>query len=201
MVVGLAYLGLKSVTGRGRLRKEGLAWHNLALSLQIDPPSSNKPTYMTGMYKERELTITPIKFRESTIVDFPLNLFVQQPTGTRVYLSSNEPIEGVRLSLVTDGFHKWADKLAGIREVEIGDREFDKRFFIRSSPEELAEEVLSSALLRRRILKAKDSEFIFDGDDLVWTASGLLMDVKYMHSVVDVLYDLMDEIERQAHES
>jgi hypothetical protein len=184
------------IRARRRRRVEGAAWQTLAQRLNIRTSDPNRPVSMSGVYRDREIMIFIREYPPPSAMDV-LSLFFGHTRGTVVLLTARNPVEGVRLSLTSENLQSRVDKLAGIRELEIGDPGFDKRFYIISKPETLGQRVFSSPFLRKRILRQRNPGFEFDGEDIQWMCAGIETDVDYMQSVTDYLYDLLDVIEEQ----
>ncbi len=152
-----------------------------------------------GTYRGRIVMVYTFSVSRPQLPDL-LELFaILLPTrNTRVDISMQRPIDGVELSLSRESLVSRVGKQFGKQDVLVGDEQFDDSFLIKSTPELLAKRVFSRSDLRLRIVDTRVPEFQFDGEDMIWTSYGVVKDADYMQSVINLLCDLLDAIEKES---
>jgi len=83
-----------------------------------------------------------------------------------------------------------------MQDVQIGDEDMDRRFIIKSKPENFAASLLTAGGLRQKLLEARSLNIELDGRELHFEQIGLLTNVDYLRSVFDLLSDVAGAVER-----
>jgi hypothetical protein len=181
VVLGLA-AGYISVQGRRK------AWADLAerLGLNFEPGSyifSRPIVSGTHLHHQVKLdSFTRSSGRSST-------------TYTRiiVYLSS---AANFSLTLTEEGVFSRIGKAIGMQDVQVGDDEIDRRYTIRSQPEDAARRVLFSLGMRQRLLEAPPLHIELRGMEVIYERRGFETDPNKLTALLDLMCALADAAER-----
>jgi hypothetical protein len=182
-------------------RVQEYAWLKLASSfgLTCDGPR------MFGMYRGRSLEITIVQENEDLrglSGKYPTMLILTggivealiggPRRGTfhtmRVVLSVDNPVRRF-MSIQKGGVLPFG------RGVRTGDRRFDRRFRIRSRPQEFAASVLALPELRQRLLDVKGSIRMYK-NELYYEQPWIEADAQRLRFLINLLYDLAEAAEQ-----
>jgi hypothetical protein len=182
---GLLTLGFGAAYfGRRRLRN---AWGELAArtGLALEPGSLFVAPRVTGTYRSHPLTLET----------FTRGSGKSRTTYTRIVLFVQNPAN-VYLALYQESVFSKIGKFFGMKDVQVGDEEIDRRFIIKSQPESFAASLATSISLRQRLLEARKLNVEVDGREVTFEQVGLLTDGEYLRFLFDLLCDLADRVER-----
>jgi hypothetical protein len=115
--------------------------------------------------------------------------------------------EGFRFTISRTGFLSGLGKLLGMRDIEVGDPEFDEAFILRGTDEAKVRALLADPALRALIvaqpkvrLTVKDSEGWFgpsfppDVDELHFQVAGVIKDVDRLKGLFDLFAAVLDRL-------
>jgi hypothetical protein len=104
------------------------------------------------------------------------------------------------LRLVKQGIDIGILRHVGIRDIEIGDPEFDRQFLIKSEPEPFAVALFYRRdMLRYDLLKMPVLWQLVQlrGYELTYTQYGVQRDVRKLHFLLNLLCDLAEAVEQE----
>ena len=165
------------------------AWGDLATvtGLTFEPGGFLGPSpRVAGTYRGRALTLDT----------FTRGSGEHRHTYTRIVLFVNNAA-GLYLALYQESVFSKIGKFFGMADIQVGDEEVDRRFVIKSKPENFAASLFTSISLRERLLQARVLNVEVDGRELTFEQSGVLTDVEYLKFLFDLLSDVGDRVERE----
>jgi hypothetical protein len=114
--------------------------------------------------------------------------------------------EGFRFTIYHKGFFSNLGKLLGMRDIEVGDPDFDEAFIIKGNDEDRVRQYFSDPKIRQMIqaqpkirLEVKDSEGWFgpkfpeDVHELHFEVVGVIKDVKRLNALFDLFAAVLDQ--------
>ena len=116
-------------------------------------------------------------------------------TYTRIVLFVNNQTSAY-LALYQESVFSKIGKFFGMQDVQVGDEDFDRRFIIKSRPENYVVGLLMTGDLRQKLLEARSVNIELDGRELHFEQIGFLTKQDYLRSVFDLLSDVAGAIER-----
>lgn len=182
-----AFFAAVAVMGYLRSQRRNAAWQELAArnGLQFEPGSVLSYPSVSGRYRGRNLVLKNIrrtrgKQRAKTYTR--LTLSVANRANLRFGLYDQDAISGLFTAL-------------GAQDVRIGDEAVDRRFVIKSQPEEFARRLFAAPGLRERLLQVKPMNLTLEGNELVFEQYGILNDADRLKFLFDLLTDVADKAE------
>ena len=164
------------------------AWGELAAhtGLTFEPGRFFGPgPHVTGTYRSRPLTLDT----------FTRGSGKHRPTYTRIVLFMDNPAN-VYLALYQESVFSKIGKFFGMQDLQIGDEEVDRRFIIKSKPENFAASLFTSISLRQQFLQARVLNVEVDGRELTFEQVGVLTDAEYLKFLFDLLSEVAARVER-----
>lgn len=164
------------------------AWRELAESLGLTYESGGflGLSRVTGTYHGHSLTLDT----------FTRGSGKSRTTYTRIVLFVNNQATAY-LALYEEGVFSKIGKFFGMQDIQIGDEELDRRFIIKSRPENFAASLLLAGGLRQKLLETRPLNIELDGRELHFEQVGVLMNVDYLRSLFDLLSDVAGAVERK----
>ena len=164
------------------------AWGELAArtGLTFEPGGFFGPVpRVTGAYRSHSLTLDT----------FTRGSGKHRHTYTRIVLFVNNQAN-VYLALYQEGVFSKIGKFFGMQDIQVGDEEVDRKFIIKSKPENYAASLFTSISLRDQLLKTRTLNVEVDGRELTFEQMGLLTDVEYLKFLFDLLCQLAERVEQ-----
>jgi hypothetical protein len=201
-IIGPLYLLNRSIREKMQAQKGG--WHKFATTLGLTYERGRKSVSsfgkMTGTYKGRKLKIDTVKktvsageYGTDTVENMHFTMYVKNKTGGFFNLERKGLFSG------SSTFIK--RKLSGLQQIQIGDPIFDRKFSILSDTKEIAPLGLASVSLRNRLIKVEGLiHGRLRGQELSFTKNGLDADIGRLRSLVDLLYDFAEAVDKQNFE-
>jgi hypothetical protein len=167
------------------------AWNKLAAraGLTFVPGSFWRTPTVTGTYRGHALTLDTFtrSSRHSAARDNRIILFINNRAN-------------LYLALYEKTFVSKIGKFLGMRDIQIGDDEFERRFMIKGHPENGVTRLLGDSKLRARIMAARSFNVEVIGQELHFEERYCNLDLDYTQSLFDLLTDIaigVEQIEAQ----
>ncbi len=168
-------------------RARDKAWRELAESagLTFEPGGFLGSPRVTGTYRGHTLTLDT----------FTRGTGKSRQVYTRIVLFVNNQ-ENAYLALYQEGVFSKIGKFFGMQDIQVGDEDLDRKFIIKSRPENFAASLLLIGNLRQRLLESGSLNIELDGRELHFERIGVLTNQENLRSVFDLLSDLAAAVER-----
>ncbi len=141
-----------------------------------------------------------------TLDAYAVNTQHSHVTYTRMRAPYVNP-EGFRFTIYRKGIFSDLGKLLGMRDIEVGDPEFDEAFIIKGIDEYRVRDLFANAQIRKMVqaqpqihLEVKDSEGWFgpkfpdDVDELYFQVVGVMQDVERLKALFDLFAAVLDQL-------
>ena len=171
-----------------RRQAQQKAWSDLATQtgLTFEPGGFFGPVpRVTGIHRGHTLTLDT----------FTRSSGKHRTTYTRIVLFVDNPAN-IYLALYQESMFSKIGKFFGMADIQIRDEEVDRRFIIKSKPENFAASLFTSISLRQQFLQARVINVEVDGRELTFEQVGLLNDVEYLKFLFDLLCQLAERVEQ-----
>lgn len=184
-MLGMVALGVGMAYASRQARAK--AWGELArrTGLALEQGSFFVPPRLTGGYRGHSLTLDT----------FTRGSGKSSNTYTRIVIFVNNQAN-IYLALYEEGLFSKIGKFFGAEDVQIGDEEVDRRFILKSRPENFAARLFTSINLRSKLLQARAANIEVDGRELYFEQRGAERNTDYLQFLFDMLSDLADLVER-----
>lgn len=176
-----------SVLGYLRGQQRNTAWQELAArnGLQFEPGSMLSYPSVSGRYRGRNLLLKNIRRTRGK---------QRSRTYTRLTLSLDNRAN-VRFGLYDQDAFSGLFTALGAQDVRTGDETVDRRFVIKSQPEEFARRLFASPGLRERLLQVRPMNLTLQGNELTFEQQDVLSDADQLQFLFDLLADVADKVE------
>jgi hypothetical protein len=186
LLEGLFFVGVIAMLYFSR-RAHEKAWRELAESTGL--------TYESGGFLGSPLVTGTYRGHQLTLDTFTRGTGKSRQTYTRMVLFVNNQTNAY-LALYQESVFSKVGKFFGMQDVQVGDEDFDRRFIIKSRPENYVSGLLMTGDLRQKLLEARSVNIELDGRELHFEQLGFLTKQEYLRSVFDLLSDVAAAIER-----
>lgn len=168
-------------------RARDKSWRELAEStgLTFEPGGFLGSPRVTGAYRGHSLTLDT----------FTRGAGKNQHVYTRIVLFVNNQ-DNAYLALYRESVFSKIGKFFGMQDIQVGDEDLDRKFIIKSRPENFAASLLLIGNLRQQLLEAGAVNIELDGRELHFEQLGVLTNQEYLRSLFDLLSDLAAAVER-----
>lgn len=185
-VIGVAaiMLALSYVNIQRRRQAWGALAQRTGLTLEPGRFIFSAPQ-VSGQYRGRTVELFTVTHRHGK----------SSITYTRWYVSTNAPPD-MQLSISNEGLLSKVGKAVGMQDIQTGDGDLDRRFIIKGKPEAVVAQLMAGASVRDKLLQTRSLDINLADSCLRFSTVGALLDVEYLHLLLDLLCDLADAIER-----
>jgi len=115
-------------------------------------------------------------------------------TYTRIALGLNRPT-GLALILYNEGVFAKLGKILGGQDIQTGDAELDERFVIKGQPEQAIRTLFVTGGWTQKLHGARAVHIEVDAQSVRFRTTGVIRDVDYLQSLLDMLGTLADSVE------
>ena len=188
IVIVAGLLAIFAVIGLFNSRAHQSAWSDLAAQagLAFSPGSFwGKSQLVSGVYRNRALALDTFSTQsgDSRTLYTRLALAVDNPTGLNLALSG-------------EGLGSKLEKLVGMKDIQVGDEEFDRRFFIRGAPEMAVQRLLANSSLRQKLIETRSVNIEVKDRAVRYTRQGFESNPDTLLSLFDLLSEIAVNVER-----
>jgi hypothetical protein len=186
IVLGLMAIVVVFSIFNSRARQAG--WREAAsqAGLAYEPGSFwGKSPFISGVFHGRSLALDT----------FSTNTGKNRTTYTRLVVALENPA-AISLSLSGEGLGSKMGKLVGMKEIQLGDAEFDSRFFVRGEPEMAVQRLLANSSLRQKLLDARSVNIEVHDRTIRYQKRGFESNPETLLSLFDLLSELSVNVER-----
>lgn len=178
-----------AVLGYLRSQKRNAAWQELASrnGLRFEPGGMLSYPSVSGMYRGRNLLLKNIRRSHGK---------KNSKTYTRLVISL-ENHAGVQFGLYEENVLSGLGQALGMQDVRTGDETVDKRFIIKSQPEEFALRLFTSPGLRERLLQIQPINLTIKDNELTFEQRGMLSDVDRLQFLLHVLTEVAEHVDNK----
>jgi len=182
IVIVAGLLAIFVVIGIFNRRAHQNAWSDLAVQagLAFEPGSFwGKSPLVSGVYHNRSLALDTFSTQSGD----------SRTVYTRLALAVDNPA-GLNMALSGEGLGSKLEKLVGKKDILVGDEEFDRRFFIRGTPEIAIQRLLANSSLRQKLLETRSVNIEVKDRTVRYTKQGF----ESNPDTLLALFDLMNEL-------
>lgn len=115
-------------------------------------------------------------------------------TYARIALGLNRPT-GLSLTLYNEGVFASLGKILGGQDIQTGDAELDRRFIIKGQPEQAIRTLFLTGGWTQKLQAARAVHLEVDSQSVRFRTTGVIRDVDYLQSLLDMVSTLADAIE------
>jgi hypothetical protein len=187
-LISCGLLGAALVAAYFILQERRRVWSELAAQTGLGFEPGNywgRTMSVAGTYRGRALKLDTFRVRVGK----------NNSVFTRIVVQiENRP--GLRLALNRQGLGRKIGKLLGQTEIQTGDDELDRLYFIKGQPEALVVRLLASGYLRQKLLATSFNNLNVEGPAVSYEKRGFQTDSEALLSIFGLLSDMADTIER-----
>ncbi len=164
------------------------AWSGLAERAGLSFAPGNffgRGMSVSGLYRSGPLRMEPFVFRSGR----------SSSTYTRITLPTPGAPSDFFLLINTEGIFSRLGKLLGMKDIQTGDEDLDRRFLIRGKPEADVVRLLRSASLRPALLAAPSFQLRLENGQVDLQKQGVVVQHKALLALLDLAVSLAGEVD------
>jgi hypothetical protein len=188
-LVIFAVLAVGVVAAQMHLWRQRTAWRELAqrMNLRFEQGHIFHPARVFGAYRGRALLLDTTMRRG----------YRRWIHYTRIRLSINNPA-GSWLQLREEGTPERLAKFLGGREAKSDDWGLSERFITKSQPARLAQVIVASSDLSRKLMQLERIQLLkVEGGEVCFEQRGVSYDTKFLFGLIDLLSELAEVTEAE----